>query len=59
MSKNGIDSWFLGIDLGTGSCKTVVTDEQMRVLGLGTAEYPSRGVQDKWQEQALVVHCTA
>jgi gluconokinase len=51
MPKNGIDSWFLGIDLGTGSCKTVVTDEQMRVLGLGAAEYPSKGVQDRWQEQ--------
>ena len=51
MPKRNINSWFLGIDLGTGSCKTVVIDEQMHVLGLGVAEYPSDGVLGKWQEQ--------
>jgi sugar (pentulose or hexulose) kinase len=50
MSKDKIDSWFLGVDLGTGSCKTVVVDEQMRVLGGGTAEYTGNGVQEKLQD---------
>ena len=32
-------SWFLGIDLGTGSCKTVAVDEDGTVLGFGVGEY--------------------
>jgi gluconokinase len=43
--------WFLGIDLGTGSCKTVIVDEQARVLGFGAGEYASSSLQEKWQEQ--------
>ena len=27
--------WFIGIDLGTGSCKSIVVDEEARVLGFG------------------------
>jgi len=44
--------WFMGIDLGTGSCKTLVVDEKAAVLGFATAEYGGGGgVQDRWQEQ--------
>jgi gluconokinase len=44
--------WFMGIDLGTGSCKTVVVDENAGVLGFGVGEYGGAGeVQDRWHEQ--------
>jgi gluconokinase len=51
MTSSKSDSWFLGVDLGTGSCKTVVINERAQVLGHGMADYPSHGVPDKWQEQ--------
>ncbi len=51
MRNRKFDSWFLGVDLGTGSCKTVVVNEQLQVLGFGAADYPSTGIPDKWQEQ--------
>jgi gluconokinase len=44
-------SWFLGIDLGTGSCKTVAVDEDGKVLGFGVGEYSGAGAQGRWQEQ--------
>ena len=44
-------NWFIGIDLGTGSCKSVVVDEQARVLGFSSAEYSGLQAQDRWQEQ--------
>jgi gluconokinase len=43
--------WFIGIDVGTGSCKSIVVDEQARVLGFSSAEYSRLQVQDRWQEQ--------
>jgi gluconokinase len=43
--------WFIGIDLGTGSCKSVVIDEQARVLGFSSTEYSGLQAQDRWQEQ--------
>lgn len=43
--------WFLGIDLGTGSCKSVVVNEQAQVLGYGTSDYAAANTQQKWQEQ--------
>lgn len=43
--------WFLGIDLGTGSCKSVVVDASARMLGLGAASYPGSNAGDRWQEQ--------
>jgi len=43
--------WFIGIDLGTGSCKSVVVDEEAKVLGFASAEYPGLQAQDRWQEQ--------
>jgi gluconokinase len=44
-------SWFLGIDLGTGSCKAVVVDRKGQVLSSGKADYPSENTHQKWQEQ--------
>jgi gluconokinase len=43
--------WFVGIDLGTGSCKSIVIDEKARVLGFGVGEYSGIDAQDRWQEQ--------
>ena len=43
--------WFLGIDLGTGSCKSVVTNERAQILGFGLGSYSEAGSQNKWQEQ--------
>ena len=45
------DGWFLGIDLGTGSCKSVVIDSQAHILSLGTGSYPASNVYQTWQEQ--------
>ena len=43
--------WFIGIDLGTGSCKSIVVDEKARVLGFNSVEYSGLQAQDRWQEQ--------
>jgi gluconokinase len=45
------EAWFLGIDLGTGSCKTVVVDQAVRVLGFGANEYAAQDNRSRWQEQ--------
>jgi gluconokinase len=44
-------SWFVGIDLGTGSCKAVAVDESGKVLGFGAGEYLGAETQQRWQEQ--------
>ena len=44
-------SWFLGIDLGTGSCKTAAVDENGKVLGFGVGQYSGAEAPDRWQEQ--------
>jgi gluconokinase len=44
-------SWFLGIDLGTGSCKAAVVDIETNILGFGVGEYSGGDVHDRWQEQ--------
>jgi gluconokinase len=51
MAHPASNDWFLGVDLGTGSCKTVVVDAQARVLGFGASEYLGSSIQAKWQEQ--------
>ncbi|HEX9028060.1 MAG TPA: gluconokinase, partial [Anaerolineales bacterium] len=43
--------WFLGIDLGTGSCKTLITGSQAQILGFGASDYAALDTQHKWQEQ--------
>jgi len=44
-------SWFLGIDLGTGSCKAAAVDKSGRVLGCGAVGYSGAEAQERWQEQ--------
>ncbi len=51
MSNRKKDSWFLGIDLGTGSCKAVVVNEKAEVLGFGSSDYSASSLHEKWQEQ--------
>lgn len=46
-----MNPWFLGIDLGTGSCKCVVTNEKAEILGFGAGDYSGSNTQQKWQEQ--------
>jgi gluconokinase len=43
--------WFLGIDLGTGSCKSIVIDPAAAVLGFGVGDYAAEDTRDRWQEQ--------
>ena len=43
--------WFLGIDLGTGSCKTTVVDGEGKIVGFGASGYPAENVHQRWQEQ--------
>lgn len=51
MGSSQHEGWYLGIDLGTGSCKSVVIDAQARVLGFGASPYSDAGGEDKWKEQ--------
>ncbi|MCU0590681.1 MAG: gluconokinase [Desulfobacterales bacterium] len=44
-------AWFVGIDLGTGSCKAAAVDEDGQVLGFGAGEYSGAEAQERWQEQ--------
>lgn len=44
-------AWFLGIDIGTGSCKAVVADENLEILGFGTSDYGGEDPRVKWLEQ--------
>lgn len=43
--------WFLGIDLGTGSCKAVILDEGGSVLGFSSVEYAAEDKVGRWVEQ--------
>ncbi|MEJ5377908.1 MAG: gluconokinase [bacterium] len=43
--------WYLGIDLGTGSCKSLVVSEEFELLGFALSEYPALDVGRRWQEQ--------
>lgn len=43
--------WFLGIDLGTGSCKSVIIDAQARLLGFGAGSYSKRESTSQWEGQ--------
>jgi gluconokinase len=43
--------WALGIDLGTGSCKSVVISLNGHVLGFGASGYEALNGTDRWKEQ--------
>jgi len=51
MTRKKCDRWFLGIDLGTGSCKAVAINERLEVLGFGASDYTASTLHEKWQEQ--------
>jgi gluconokinase len=51
MTENEHAEWFLGIDLGTGSCKSVVIDAQAQLLGFGVGLYAGRENTGQWEEQ--------
>ena len=47
-----MNSWYMGIDIGTGSCKCVVIDELAHPLGFGAADYGAvENSKEKWNEQ--------
>jgi gluconokinase len=43
--------FFIGIDLGTGSCKSAILDRNGRLLGSGSGNYPAANSNQKWNEQ--------
>ncbi len=43
--------WILGIDLGTGSCKSVVVSTNGRVLGFASGGYGANDGSKRWKEQ--------
>ncbi len=45
------NSWFLGIDLGTGSCKAALIDQQGKLIGFGVGSYPQPDENHAWMEQ--------
>ena len=51
MAEKKSTGWFLGIDLGTGSCKSVIIDAQARLLGFGVGAYAGSENTEQWEEQ--------
>ncbi len=49
--KSSSKYWYLGVDLGTSSCKTVIIDDYADVLGFGASEYVASDTKSTWQEQ--------
>ncbi len=45
------DPIFIGLDIGTSSCKALAIDAQARLLGSSAAEYPCLTPQPGWSEQ--------
>ncbi|MFH1909403.1 MAG: gluconokinase [Chloroflexota bacterium] len=52
MTQNQHTAWFLGIDLGTGSCKSIIIDAQAHLLGFGACGYVKRENMGQLGEQA-------
>lgn len=51
MNSNPDIPWSLGIDLGTGSCKSVVLACDGRILGFGASRYGAQDDTQRWKEQ--------
>jgi gluconokinase len=51
MTHSSDEKWYLGIDLGTGSCKCVVVDRSGIPLGFGIGEYAEKRSTSRWKEQ--------
>jgi len=51
MTKPQVETYLIGVDLGTSSCKSVVMDSTGSVLGSGAALYPAEDMHSQWEEQ--------
>jgi gluconokinase len=51
MTEPRREPWFLGVDLGTGSCKALVVGAEARVLGFASADYAAGEAEERWREQ--------
>lgn len=51
MPPQNQSEWYLGVDLGTGSCKSIIVDETATVLGFGASDYSTGHAGDQWREQ--------
>jgi gluconokinase len=51
MTAQKDEKWYLGIDLGTGSCKAVVISPDAQILGFDTGVYANVSEQALWGEQ--------
>jgi gluconokinase len=51
MAENKYTGWFLGVDLGTGSCKSIIIDAQARLLGFGSCGYTKLNKARQGEEQ--------
>jgi len=46
------NGWFLGIDVGTSSCKCAALDVHGEVLGISSSDYSFGNRTATWKEQA-------
>ena len=51
MTVNQRQEWYIGVDLGTGSCKSVIIDAGARILGFGAGDYSKNDAPTRWKEQ--------
>jgi len=51
MTVNHRQEWYIGVDLGTGSCKSVIIDAGAKILGFGAGDYSKNAAPTRWKEQ--------
>ena len=51
MPANKHKEWYIGVDLGTGSCKSVIIDADAQILGFGAGGYSKVEAPTRWKEQ--------
>jgi len=51
MTASRSKEWYVGVDLGTGSCKSVIIDARARILGFGAGDYSKNEAPTGWKEQ--------
>ena len=51
MPANKHKEWYIGVDLGTGSCKSVIIDADAQILGFGAGGYSKVEAPTGWKEQ--------
>jgi gluconokinase len=50
MPANKRKEWYVGVDLGTGSCKSVIIDAEAQILGFGAGDYSKIEAPTRWKE---------